>query len=1163
MYSAEQLSCYPAATSVVADMELEHSLTPLSYADQLTKEILYMTLPRTTPRDEPFYNQNNPNTIMREDSVTPKAISNYPSLASIGSTVTETPSNILASKESQHSSLRNTLSLQLPRFDSPLGAHIYQQNLYSASPDSTGEDISESPRFSSSPSFSHSSNVPSTPATPASASPYVTQKFPIVALYPHGESHLTIPNDSLPERRNTSPIPPKPQVAERANNFLPQNNTDTRELSSVLPNVTANATAKTTVAPLSIKPINASNQLVNRLSQTGKPYTNIASERAQRYVISIDSKRRLPSHPVKLQQPDPFPRRTKSNSSTTYSRGKTENDMDREDMVLSSNSIEKRRTSNLPVAGEVLYTQQSAQLQCNTKTTAGLQKRIADVGTSSYISSIFTKSPVGRKPEDKPTKGRATKGRPSSISLSGPFLSSDPSHLMELNSPVRAIASLENKNFIFSSVNENACSKTRTSEPIVFKDFEQSIVKPKGKFISFFFFLVIQKIFPDKLSFFSLDCFFFDFFYFNILLLFFSLSLFFHIISDTNPQILLFLEMYNGDSSTMTDDISDPDSQKRIRTKYNLIRELVKTEQTFTQDMAVVCHIYSKKLLSEPCSNYISARDVQCMFSNVDQVLLLSQKFLTHLWECIPKYILTECDLKPPAAPTSKNMLQDVESSIGQVMIEYIPNMEKTYKTYCSQSQFQLSTFYRVTNQGSPTVDKWLTESRILSRDKTQAWTLDSLLIKPVQRLMKYPLLLKSMLDVTPKSHPDYESLRTALDEMEEAALRINAVEPEIYTFEKSTEEDFPLSPNYIGDYNLVMSRLKDDVKSDQELEILFIQFDRKQRHIKNLIKYFRTHVQQIQKHFDKSYDFAEAWANWSSNGEEELPEEPSYYQKYAMFSLPFTTSSTVCVSTSRLLKSVESEVLQPLKDSLLCYMNTKSVMIVREKCHYSFARYVAHKAKKEKDVHYGLNMDSTALDNADKFLRLHVMLKHELPELFSLTEEIIDGCLKRFLNIQRDWFRVAVDSTANVFGMTLSDIRRFDDFDPIVSSFNNATRQLFSSAPEEHARKPISSVYTNGSATSAEQHSSYASSVSSDSNHEEENLWHLSNNISQASPPTNSILTLQETAYSGVGTGSGSVSKKVKRKSSLLALARSKMSQSSTISIPVPIPHNSMHTSL
>lgn len=81
---------------------------------------------------------------------------------------------------------------------------------------------------------------------------------------------------------------------------------------------------------------------------------------------------------------------------------------------------------------------------------------------------------------------------------------------------------------------------------------------------------------------------------------------------------------------------------------------------------------------------------------------------------------------------------------------------------------------------------------------RTTCWDLPSLLIKPVQRVLKYPLLLrvskktnallffvgmlsklllyKELLACTPENHPDYEQLLMVTQEIQQMADHINEI---------------------------------------------------------------------------------------------------------------------------------------------------------------------------------------------------------------------------------------------------------------------------------------------------------------------------------------------------------------------------------------------------
>lgn len=72
------------------------------------------------------------------------------------------------------------------------------------------------------------------------------------------------------------------------------------------------------------------------------------------------------------------------------------------------------------------------------------------------------------------------------------------------------------------------------------------------------------------------------------------------------------------------------------------------------------------------------------------------------------------------------------------------------------------------------TAIKKMKECKHVADDLTNAWSLESLLIKPVQRLLKYPLLLDQILDCTSMNHPDREAIELVAKEIRFVTERIN-----------------------------------------------------------------------------------------------------------------------------------------------------------------------------------------------------------------------------------------------------------------------------------------------------------------------------------------------------------------------------------------------------
>lgn len=101
-----------------------------------------------------------------------------------------------------------------------------------------------------------------------------------------------------------------------------------------------------------------------------------------------------------------------------------------------------------------------------------------------------------------------------------------------------------------------------------------------------------------------------------------------------------------------------------------------------------------------------------------------------------------------------------------------IPRIQQVFSTYCARHHRAILRLQDL----EPSLRTFLGECKTLSHGRTNAWDLASLLIKPVQRCLKYPLLLDQILAVTPKDHPDRAYLKRANTDMLMVAEHINDV---------------------------------------------------------------------------------------------------------------------------------------------------------------------------------------------------------------------------------------------------------------------------------------------------------------------------------------------------------------------------------------------------
>ncbi|KAF9494134.1 hypothetical protein BDN71DRAFT_1449211 [Pleurotus eryngii] len=164
-----------------------------------------------------------------------------------------------------------------------------------------------------------------------------------------------------------------------------------------------------------------------------------------------------------------------------------------------------------------------------------------------------------------------------------------------------------------------------------------------------------------------------------------------------------------------------------------------------------------------------SPLDTKVIFSNIAELAFFSDKF---------------CDLLEEALGAEIEGGQG-EDRVGDLFCRVISDLEAPYKQYITKHPTALARLAALT-KGLPAPDDQASEpsqqplstylalTQRIASTHSHAWDLPSLLIKPVQRLLKYPLLIQAIIDATPPSHSDYQHLKEAKERTEEVARAVN-----------------------------------------------------------------------------------------------------------------------------------------------------------------------------------------------------------------------------------------------------------------------------------------------------------------------------------------------------------------------------------------------------
>ncbi|XP_010881030.2 T-lymphoma invasion and metastasis-inducing protein 2 [Esox lucius] len=192
-----------------------------------------------------------------------------------------------------------------------------------------------------------------------------------------------------------------------------------------------------------------------------------------------------------------------------------------------------------------------------------------------------------------------------------------------------------------------------------------------------------------------------------------------------------------------------------------VIQELVDTERSYVKDLGCLFDIYLMPLQSE---TFLSHDEMESLFGSLPEMLDFQRVFLHTLEERIassPNLISLE---------TPEQFKQLLSSLCGSFL--YYADHFKLYSGFCANHIKVQKVLERAKTDRA---FKEFLEAR--NPTKQHSSTLESYLIKPVQRVLKYPLLLRELVSLTDSESEEHSHLTEALRAMEKVASHINEMQ--------------------------------------------------------------------------------------------------------------------------------------------------------------------------------------------------------------------------------------------------------------------------------------------------------------------------------------------------------------------------------------------------
>ncbi|KAK7923361.1 RhoGEF domain-containing protein [Apiospora marii] len=454
-----------------------------------------------------------------------------------------------------------------------------------------------------------------------------------------------------------------------------------------------------------------------------------------------------------------------------------------------------------------------------------------------------------------------------------------------------------------------------------------------------------------------------------------------------------------------------PKEKKRLFTRLETIKELVDTEAFFIRDMNIVEEIY--KGTAEACPR-LDDQTIKLIFRNTDQIIAFHSTFLAELKEGVSSVYVPKSHrakdislLSDGSTPTGAGSTKasshlsdakDRETSLGPIFSRNMEKMKLAHESFLKNSDHAAKRLIQI--QEDPTVKVWLNECNEVARDLTKAWNLDSLLIKPMQRITKYPNLLIQLLHETPPDHPDRPALEAAKASLEDAIEEINKTKKNFELVgqivgRKRKESD--VRAGFAKAFGKRVDKLQATNRPPEDPDYLKL-------HEKFGDDYLRLQVvlRDVEFYTRQTATYVHEFLQYLSSMELVMRLQPSPHpeieSKWVRFNVSMRDIEKVALEQH--LSQVRKQVIEPFELVIKAYGNPSLAMKKRAKRRLDYE-------KSETLKKAGKKLDKQLSESVEQYEALNEALKKELPKLSALTEKVGNICLGNFVNIQTHWYSI------------------------------------------------------------------------------------------------------------------------------------------------------------
>ncbi|WFD21025.1 hypothetical protein MCAP1_003280 [Malassezia caprae] len=463
------------------------------------------------------------------------------------------------------------------------------------------------------------------------------------------------------------------------------------------------------------------------------------------------------------------------------------------------------------------------------------------------------------------------------------------------------------------------------------------------------------------------------------------------------------------------------------RQRQHLLNELASTEQTYATDLGIVQNIYlahARRCAGlRPLPQGAASSSFPSIHTSPDMLPRSLSSLSSEESSTRPLLPRGGAASAPPLSVTDMHVIfaglgpcyalamemsellaaaARAQRTVSSVFLEKMGAIEQAFSLYCSRHEAAVARLADVMAK-SAAATSFLHECDEMARPYTSAWDLPSLLIKPVQRVLKYPLFLQSILEQTSREDAEYAALQQALAQIQGVADRINESKRRMDVVGQHGFEPLsapraafrrPVAGGALRKAKLPPS--EGPLTSDEGHYLALVaRLDAAEQQLERLAQYCAAWTSSVRSMYHAELLVVLAWmAVYEGGGSDRAAHERLVQLRLLV------EHRLLGQACEQLEHSMERAVHAKIRGALQLVERPKMVVLNRSAKEAEYRKYLAERARR----------GAPPSEGATAFLSMHMQLVDEIPTLLQGLDVVLQHCVLALSQVQSAFYRVVAE---------------------------------------------------------------------------------------------------------------------------------------------------------